>query len=103
MKFNGFFAAISPNPELPFAPSDVLPPSKAIPSTTYNGPPPLNEVVPRIRISIAEPGSPLLGVNCTPATRPCNNCSGEEITPWLKSFADNEETPPVASFLVVVP
>ena len=103
IKFKGFLAANEPNPPAS-APSVEVWLSIGIPSITYNGPfPERIEVVPRIRILIPVPGSPLPGVIATPAARPCNSCSGEAITPLLKSFAVKATTPPVASFLVVVP
>src|SRR6218665_2907590 len=59
--------------------------SMGIPSITYKGSLlPRMEEVPRIFMVRAERGSWLLGVMVTPAVLPCNNCSGEEITPLLK-------------------
>mgnify|MGYP002809617566 CR=1 FL=1 len=75
-----------------------------MPSTTNNG---LllerTEDVPLIRIAIPEPGSPLAWLICTPAAFPCISCSGDAMTPPLKSFAETVVTAPVASFTVVVP
>ena len=102
-KLKGFLEAVVPTPI--FAPSaDVFPPDNGIPSTTNNGLLlDLTELAPRIRMSIPAPGSPLLCEICTPAVLPCINCSGDVITPWLKSSEVTAVTEPVASLTVVVP
>src|SRR5690606_6409034 len=86
-KFNGFLAELEPAPKLE-PPAETSSPESGIPSTTKSG---LllerTEEVPRILTLIPAPGAPLLWVICTPAVCPWINCSGEEMTPWLKSSA----------------
>ena len=99
---NGFLAVVPPSTviELPTVP----PPYNGTPSTTYNGLLLLlTDEVPLIVTFTAPPGSPEFVVTFTPATRPCNNCSGEEIIPLLKDFSPKETTAPVASLILRVP
>ena len=101
-KFNGFLTALPPCPVSP--PGAVFSPDNGTPSTTNKG---LllarTELEPLMFTEIPAPGSPLVCCMLTPAVFPCINCSGEAITPPLKSFALTEVTEPVASLIVVVP
>src|SRR5688572_16720570 len=103
MKFNGFDPGTPPIPGSP-RPGRPEPPSKGTPSTTINGAlPERTEPVPRILIVAPAPGCPLLLVICNPATLPWINCSGEVLTPLLKSFSLTEAIDPVRSFFLAVP
>ena len=52
---------------------------------------------PRMVIPCVPPGSPVAEVTLTPATLPCNNCSGELMIPLLKASLDTDLTEPVTS------
>ena len=74
------------------------------PSTTISGSfEALIERVPRIRMVVVAPGSPVVDMKSAPAIRPCNALSTESVGRSLMSFILTVETEPVRSFLATWP
>ena len=63
----------------------------------------LIERVPRIRMVVVAPGSPVVDMKSAPAIRPCNALSTESVGRSLMSFILTVETEPVRSFLATWP
>ena len=83
----------------------TLPPTSiGTPSSTIRGSfEAFSDAPPRIRMVLPADGEPPPLTICTPLTLPLISCSGELMTPWLKSLLLTLETEPVRSLLRCTP